>query len=204
MTGCEPLSLVLASNNAGKLDEIGQLLAPMGWRVRAQSEWQFEEAVEDGLTFVENALIKARLACEHTGLPSLGDDSGLVVDALGGRPGLRSARFAGGGGAQANIDKLLAEMDGVAEESRTAHFFCVMTLLRSADDPAPLIATGRWDGRITISPRGEGGFGYDPVFFVPERDATAAELPPAVKNAISHRGQALASLIRILKQEFAE
>lgn len=193
-------ALVLASNNAGKLQEIGQLLAPMGWDVRAQGEWEVGEAVEDGLTFVENALIKARHAATHTGLPSLGDDSGLVVDALDGRPGLRSARYAGGAGAQANIEKLLDELQGVPDDERTAHFYCVMAFLRHADDPAPLVATGRWDGRIAQAPKGDGGFGYDPVFFVPERNSTAAELPPEVKNVISHRGQALAHMIRMLRE----
>ena len=194
--------MVLASNNPGKLREIGQLLEPMGWDVRPQGAWDFEEAVEDGLTFIENALIKARHAAKHTGMPSLGDDSGLVVDALDGRPGLRSARYAGDKDSEANIEKLLGELDGVAEEDRRAHFYCVMAFLRSVEDPAPLLATGRWDGRIAQAPRGDGGFGYDPVFFVPEREATAAELPPEVKNVISHRGQALAHMIRLLREAF--
>lgn len=201
MSGAQALKLVLASNNEGKLREIGQLLAPMGWDVRPQGEWDFEEAVEDGLTFVENALIKARHAAEHTGLPALGDDSGLVIEALDGRPGLRSARYAEGG-STANIAKVLGELAGVPEAQRTAHFYCVMAFLRSAEDPAPLIATGRWDGRITAAPRGEQGFGYDPVFFVPDRDATAAELAPEVKNVISHRGQALGHMIRLLREAF--
>lgn len=202
MRGSAPLSLVLASNNAGKLREIGALLAPMGWEVRPQSEWGFEEAVEHGATFVENALIKARHAARHTGLPSLGDDSGLLVDALDGRPGLRSARYADGAGSEANIEKLLRELEAVPEDQRAAHFYCVMVMLRQEDDPAPLVTTGHWPGRITTAPRGDGGFGYDPVFFVPDRDATAAELPPAIKNVISHRGQALAGMIRLLRQEF--
>ena len=195
-------SLVLASNNSGKLREIGALLEPLGWEVHPQSEWDFEEAVEDGKTFVENALIKARHAAQRTGLPSLGDDSGLLVDALDGRPGLRSARYADGQGSEANIAKLLGELEGVPNEQRTAHFYCVMVLLRSADDPAPLVSNGHWPGRITTAPRGQDGFGYDPVFHIPDRDATAAELPPPIKNVISHRGQALASMIRMLKQEF--
>lgn len=195
------MDLVLASGNAGKLREISQLLQPLGWNLRPQGEWGFEEAVEDGLTFVENALIKARHAARHTGLPSLGDDSGIVVDALDGRPGLYSARYAGGGGAQANIDKLLGELQGVPEDQRRAHFYCVMVLLRHAEDPAPLVATGHWQGRIIESPRGEGGFGYDPVFFDPVHECTAAELPADIKNTISHRGQALASLVRLLRQE---
>jgi XTP/dITP diphosphohydrolase len=195
--------LVLASNNQGKLREIQQLLEPMGWDVRPQGEWDLEEAVEDGLTFVENALIKARHAANHTGMAALGDDSGIVVDALDGRPGLRSARYSDGGGASGNIEKLLGELDGVPEEERTAHFYCVMVMLRGPNDPAPLVSTGTWPGVITTEPRGDGGFGYDPVFYVPEREATAAELPIAIKNVISHRGQALASMIRMLKAEFS-
>jgi XTP/dITP diphosphohydrolase len=195
-------SLVVASNNSGKLREIGALLEPFGWEVHPQSEWEFEEAVEDASTFVENALIKARHAARRTGLPSLGDDSGLLVDALDGRPGLRSARYADGAGSAANIEKLLGELEGLPEEQRTAYFYCVMVMLRSADDATPLITTGQWPGRITSAARGEGGFGYDPVFYVPEREATAAELPAPIKNVISHRGQALATMIRLLKQEF--
>ena len=195
-------TLVLASNNPAKIKEISQLLGPDRWDIRPQGEWDLGEAVEDGRTFVENALIKARHAAGHTGLAALGDDSGLVVDALGGRPGLRSARYAAEGGSAGNIQKLLAELEGVPEDERTAHFYCVMVVLRDADDPAPLIASGRWDGRIAQAPRGEGGFGYDPVFFDPEREATAAELPAALKNAISHRGQALAHMITLLRREF--
>ena len=194
------MDLVLASGNAGKLREIGQLLGPLGWNLRPQGEWGFEEAVEDGLTFVENALIKARHAARHTGLPAIGDDSGLVVDALDGRPGLYSARYAGDGGAQANIDKLLGELEGVPEAQRGAHFYCVVVLLQHAADPAPLVATGRWQGRIAEARSGAGGFGYDPIFFDPQREATAAELPAEIKNTVSHRGQALAGLVRLLQQ----
>lgn len=192
-------SLVLASGNAGKLREIEPLLSPLGWDVRPQSDWNLDEAVEDGLTFVENALIKARHAAAVTGLAALADDSGLVVDALDGRPGLRSARYSDEGGAAANNTKLLAELQDVPEDRRGAHFVCVMVFLHRPDDPAPLIASGTWQGRIMTSPRGEGGFGYDPLFYVPERDATAAELPLAVKNVISHRGQALAHMLRMLR-----
>ena len=195
--------VVLASNNEGKLREIEQMLAPLGWEVRPQNDWEVGEAVEDGLTFVENALIKARHAAERTRLPALGDDSGLLVDALDGRPGLRSARYAGGAGSAANVEKLLEELQGVPEADRGAYFYCVMVLMRSAKDPAPLISTGHWEGRIAAAPSGEGGFGYDPVFFVPERDCTAAQLPEAVKNAISHRGQALAGMISRLRREFS-
>ncbi|MDX1555498.1 MAG: RdgB/HAM1 family non-canonical purine NTP pyrophosphatase [Xanthomonadales bacterium] len=194
-------TLVIASGNPGKVKEIGEILSALGWAVRAQKEWDVPEAVEDGLTFVENALIKARNAARVTGLPALGDDSGLVVDALEGRPGLRSARYAGAGGSRANIEKLLGELDGVPEEHRVAHFYCVMTVVRFADDPAPLIATGRWDGRIAESPRGEGGFGYDPVFYDPARGCTAAQLPQQEKNAISHRGRALQGIVALLSGE---
>jgi XTP/dITP diphosphohydrolase len=195
--------LVLASNNEGKLREIEQILAPLGWEVRPQSDWAVGEADEDRLTFVENALIKARHAAERTRLPALGDDSGLLVDALDGRPGLRSARYAGGAGSAANVEKLLEELQDVPEADRGAHFYCVMVMMRSAIDPAPLVSTGRWEGRIAAAPSGEGGFGYDPVFFIPERDCTAAQLPEAVKNAISHRGQALAGMISKLRREFS-
>lgn len=194
-------TLVIASGNAGKVREIGEILAPLGWTVHAQSKWDVPEAVEDGLTFVENALIKARNAASITGMPALGDDSGLVVDVLEGRPGLRSARYAGGGGSRDNIDKLLGELSGIPAAQRTAHFYCVMVVLQRPDDPAPLIATGRWDGRIADSPRGYGGFGYDPVFFDPERGCTAAELPQEEKNAISHRGLALQGLVGLLGRE---
>ncbi|HKJ16695.1 MAG TPA: RdgB/HAM1 family non-canonical purine NTP pyrophosphatase [Xanthomonadales bacterium] len=192
-------SLVLASGNAGKLREIEPLLVPLGWDVRPQSEWEFEEAVEDGLTFVENALIKARHASAKTGLPALADDSGLLVDALDGQPGLRSARYADDGGSEANIRKLMDELSGVPEEERGAHFYCVMVFLRNPQDPAPIVTHGQWMGRITTESVGVGGFGYDPVFFVEERGVTAAELPAAVKNVISHRGQALAHLLRVLR-----
>ena len=193
-------SLVLASTNDGKLREIAPLLAPLGWDVRPQSEWGFEAAVENGQTFVENALIKARHASDQTGLPALADDSGLVVDALDGAPGLRSARYAESGSSEANVARLIDDLEGIPEEQRGAHFYCVMVLLRSADDPAPLIANGRWDGRVTFTPSGKDGFGYDPVFFLPDREVTAAELPLAIKNVISHRGQALARMLSLLRQ----
>jgi XTP/dITP diphosphohydrolase len=192
-------SLVFASGNAGKLREIKPLLAPLGWDVRPQGEWNISEAVEDGRTFVENALIKARHAAEHSGLPVLADDSGLLVNALDGRPGLRSSRYADGGGSEENMRKLLDELKDVPEENRDAYFYCVMVFLRSADDPAPIVTHGQWVGRITTSPVGEGGFGYDPVFFLPDREMTAAELSAPIKAAISHRGQALAHLLQVLR-----
>jgi XTP/dITP diphosphohydrolase len=187
--------LVIASGNKGKLRELGAMLAPLGWEVAPQSDWKVPEAVEDGLSFVENALIKARHASMHTGLPSLADDSGLVVDALNGAPGIYSARYAGeGADDRANNLKLLGELEGVPEARRTAHFYCAMALVRHAKDPAPLLATGCWDGRITEAPSGSGGFGYDPLFWVPGSQCTSAELSPEEKNQQSHRGLALARM----------
>ena len=188
--------LVLASGNPGKVRELSAMLEPLGWTVMPQSNWQVTEAVEDGLTFIENALIKARHASRHTGLPALGDDSGLVVDSLGGAPGIYSARFAGAGAdASSNNRKLLTELREVPESDRGAHFYCAMALVRHEKDPAPLLATGKWDGRILDKPVGAGGFGYDPVFWVPGQQCSSAELPAAVKNRISHRGLALAAMM---------
>ena len=189
------MKLVLASGNAGKLAELRDLLGDAGIDLHAQSEFGVEDAEETGLTFVENAILKARHAARATGLPALGDDSGLCVDALDGAPGLYSARYAGThGDAGANIVKLLDALREVPEPRRTARFVCVLALLRHADDPQPLIAEGVWEGRILSAPRGDGGFGYDPVFFDPERNMGAAELDAALKNRISHRGRALALL----------
>jgi XTP/dITP diphosphohydrolase len=187
--------LVLATSNRGKLAELQPLLGDAGFELVTQGELGVEDAVEDGLTFVENALIKARHACRATGLPALGDDSGLVVDALNGAPGLYSARYAGEhGNAGANIAKLLHEMRGFSGERRRAHFYCVLVLLRHADDPQPLIVEGAWHGHVLEAPRGDGGFGYDPVFLDPERGLSAAQIEAATKNRISHRGIALARL----------
>ncbi|WP_133000493.1 RdgB/HAM1 family non-canonical purine NTP pyrophosphatase [Luteimonas arsenica] len=189
------MDLVLASGNAGKLAELRELLGGDGLRLRAQSEFNVEDVEETGLTFVENALLKARHAAEATGLPALADDSGLCVDALGGAPGLYSARYAGpGGDAARNIERLLRELDGVPDEARGASFHCCIVLLRHATDPKPLVVEGAWRGRILHAPRGDGGFGYDPVFLDPDNGLTAAELPAVRKNAISHRGRALALL----------
>jgi len=193
-------TVVLASGNAGKLRELTAMLQPLGWQVRPQSEWDVPEAVEDGLSFIENALIKARHAARHVGLPALGDDSGLVVDALDGAPGIYSARYAGPAADDAaNNRKLLSALDGVPDERRTAHFYCAIAMVRNAADPAPLVAIGRWDGRILHAPAGAGGFGYDPLFRVEAHGCSSAELPPEVKNRISHRGQALAALVRQLE-----
>lgn len=191
---------VFASNNAGKVAEVAELLRPTGYTVIPQSEYLVPEAEETGLTFVENALIKARNACQHTSLPAIADDSGLEVDALQGDPGIYSSRYAGEhGNDDANNSLLLGELAGVAETDRTARFRCVMVYLRHAEDPAPLICQGVWDGRILEAPRGAGGFGYDPVFWVPEEGCSAAELPPETKNHLSHRGQALRALLAALR-----
>jgi len=195
-------TVVLASGNAGKLRELTAMLEPLGWQVRPQSEWGVPEAVEDGLSFIENALIKARHAARHTGLPALGDDSGLVVDALDGAPGIYSARYAGPGADDAaNNRKLLEALAGVPRDRRTAHFYCAIAMVRRADDPAPLVAIGRWDGRILDAPAGSGGFGYDPLFRVGTHGCSSAELPADVKNGISHRGRALAALVQQLEDE---
>lgn len=189
------MKLVLASSNAGKLVELRDLLGDARIELHAQSEFGVTDAEETGLTFVENALLKARHAARVTGLPALGDDSGLCVDALDGAPGLYSARYAGGhGDSAANIAKLLAALRDVPQAARTARFVCVLAMLRHAEDPQPLIAEGVWEGRILDAPRGSGGFGYDPVFFDPARGMGAAELDAALKNRISHRGIALARL----------
>lgn len=189
------MKLVLASSNRGKLAELRDLLGDAEIGLHAQSEFGVEDADETGLTFIENALLKARHASRITGLPALGDDSGICVDALDGAPGLYSARYAGThGDAGANIAKLLDALRDVPAEHRTARFVCVLALLRHAEDPQPLIAEGVWEGRILEAPRGNGGFGYDPVFFDPARGMGAAELEAALKNRISHRGRALAQL----------
>ena len=189
------MDLVLASGNAGKLAELRELLAGEGFGLRAQSGFGVDDVEETGLTFVENALLKARHAAAATGLPALADDSGLCVDALGGAPGLYSARYAGpGGDAARNIARLLGELEGVADEARGASFHCCIVVLRHAGDPRPLLAEGDWRGRILRAPRGDGGFGYDPVFLDPASGLTAAELPAGRKNATSHRGRALAAL----------
>ena len=192
--------IVLASGNAGKLAEMRQILADAGIDLVAQGDLGIVDADETARTFVENALLKARHASRASGLPALGDDSGLCVDALAGAPGLISARYAGShGDSAANIVKLLDAMRDVPEPQRCAHFHCSIVLLAHADDPAPLIAEGRWHGRILHAPRGERGFGYDPVFLDPANNLSAAELDPALKNVISHRGQALARLRELLQ-----
>jgi XTP/dITP diphosphohydrolase len=189
------MKLVLASSNQGKLAELRDLLGDADIDLHAQSGFGVDDAEETGLTFVENAILKARHAARATGLPSLGDDSGLCVDALNGAPGLYSARYSGvHGDAAANIAKLLDALRNVPDAQRRARFVCVLAMLRHADDSQPLIAEGVWEGRILFAPRGDGGFGYDPVFFDPERGMGAAELETTLKNRISHRGRALSVL----------
>ncbi|MEO8366820.1 MAG: RdgB/HAM1 family non-canonical purine NTP pyrophosphatase [Pseudoxanthomonas sp.] len=194
------MKLVLASSNHGKLEELRDLLSGNGIELIAQSDLGVEDADETGTTFVENALLKARHAARVTGLPALADDSGICVDALAGAPGLYSARYAGEhGNASRNIHKLLDELIDVPDEHRSAHFYCVLVLLRHADDPQPLIVEGQWNGRILQERRGSGGHGYDPVFFDPVHGQSAAEMELVFKNGISHRGKALA----LLKQRLA-
>jgi len=193
------VKFVVASSNRGKLAEFRDLLD--GYEFVTQGELGVADIEETGLTFVENALLKARHAARATGLPALADDSGLCVDALDGAPGLYSARYAGThGNAQANIAKLLEALRDVPRERRTAHFVAVIVLLRHAEDPQPIIAEGRWSGLILDAPRGDGGFGYDPVFLDPENNLAAAEFEPAIKNRLSHRGRALA----VLRQKLAD
>lgn len=186
---------VLASGNIGKLREFNKLLSGWDIDIRPQDDFDVPDADETGLTFVENALLKARNATRETGRPALADDSGLEVDALNGAPGIRSARYSGRHGDNAgHISKLLGELEGVPDDQRTAQFVCVLVALRHAEDPRPLICQGVWKGRILRAPQGEGGFGYDPVFLVPDLNLSAAELPPETKNRISHRGQAIEQL----------
>ncbi len=189
--------IVLASGNAGKLKEFQSLLADADFEVVPQSEFTDEEAEETGLTFVENAILKARHACRASGLPAIADDSGLEVDALLGQPGIYSSRFAGVDEDRdaANNQKLVNSLEGLAQPERTARFQCVLVYLRHAEDPTPLICQGSWEGMILHRPSGEDGFGYDPLFYVPERACSAAELSREDKNALSHRGKALQQLL---------
>jgi XTP/dITP diphosphohydrolase len=191
----EPRDLVLASHNPGKLGELRTLLADLPWRLRSAADFEPGEPEETASTFVENALIKARHVAAATGLPALADDSGLVVDALGGQPGVLSARYAGAGASDAaNVQRLLAATESLEGAARACRFVCVIVLLRSAVDPVPLIAEGIWNGRVLRIPRGSGGFGYDPVFLDAASGRSAAELSAEQKNAVSHRGQALRQL----------
>ena len=193
--------IVLASSNAGKVREINQLLNGSGLVVVPQSTFNIPDADETGLTFVENAILKARHAAELSGLPAIADDSGLEVDALNGAPGIYSARFSGPGATdEKNLHKLLDELQDVPQEKRSARFQCLMVYMQHAKDPTPIICQGTWEGMIALAPEGENGFGYDPVFFVPTHQCTSAQLPAETKNQLSHRGQALQKLIHELKK----
>jgi XTP/dITP diphosphohydrolase len=191
--------VVLASNNPGKVREIRQLLAPHRVQILPQADFGIPDAEETGLSFVENAILKARNAARHSGLPAIADDSGIEVDALNGAPGIYSARYAGAGASDAaNLRKLLDSLAGTAEADRTARFQCLMVYMRHAEDPTPLICQGTWEGSILLEPRGDNGFGYDPVFGVPTHGCSAAELDAPTKNRLSHRGQALRLLLEAL------
>lgn len=192
--------IVLASGNVGKLRELSQILSPLGLKLIAQSDLNVPEAEETGLSFVENAIIKARNAALFTGLPAIADDSGIEVDALHGAPGIYSSRYAGPDASDTdNINALLDAMKEVPETERTARFQCVVVFMRHAEDPTPLICQGSWQGQILQSPLGDEGFGYDPIFWVSETDCTAAELSPEQKHAISHRGKAMRQFMEEFK-----
>jgi XTP/dITP diphosphohydrolase len=199
------MKIVLASSNKGKINEFQSILSPLDIELIPQSALGVSDADETGLTFVENAILKARHAATVTGLPALADDSGLAVAALHGAPGIYSARYAGkDSNAANNIQKLLAELHGIPADRRQAEFICVLAFVAHANDPVPLICEGKWIGRILEQPTGDKGFGYDPVFFVPSENKSAAELPPTIKNTISHRGKALQFLIKQLPEKLHE
>jgi len=191
--------IVLASSNQGKLNEIQQVLAHLDMQLVPQSEFNVSDAEETGLSFVENAIIKARHAAAISGLPALADDSGLEVDALQGRPGIYSSRFAGDKATDGdNIQKLLTELKGVESQQRSARFRCVLVYMRHAEDPSPVIAQGSWEGFILEEARGQNGFGYDPVFYIPEHQRTSAELEAETKNQHSHRARALEQFVELM------
>lgn len=193
--------VVLATANQGKIRELNALLAGLAVKVHSQSEFNIIEVPETGTTFVENAIIKARHAARQSGLPAIADDSGLEVDALKGAPGIFSARFSGeDGNDDKNTAKLLADLADVPDADRSARFQCIVVYMRHADDPTPIICQGTWEGLITREPQGDNGFGYDPVFYVPEYACTSAQLPAEVKNRLSHRGKALAQLVTRLSE----
>jgi XTP/dITP diphosphohydrolase len=194
-----PTTVVLASSNPGKLREFNRLLGNAYINVVQQSDYNVPDAIEDGLTFVENAIIKARNAAKHTGLPAFADDSGIEVDALNGQPGIYSARYAGEhGNDQANNDQLLTAMKDIPEAERTARFRCCIVYMRHAEDPSPIIADASWEGQLLFEESGKNGFGYDPLFYVPTHACSSAELDPDTKNAISHRGLALQEMLHKL------
>jgi len=190
---------VLASNNKGKLREFNDMFSSMSINVVPQAEFDIEEVEETGLSFVENAILKARNAALHSGLPAIADDSGIEVDALKGAPGIYSARYAGEDASDTdNLNKLLQALEGVPTEKRTARFQCLLVYMRHENDPTPIICQGTWEGLILEAPQGENGFGYDPVFFVAEHNCSSAQLSSEVKNSLSHRGKALKLLARQL------
>jgi XTP/dITP diphosphohydrolase len=195
------MKAVLASSNAGKLRELAAILSPLGYELVTQSSLGIDTPPETGVTFAENALLKATYAARLSGLPAIADDSGIEVDALGGRPGVYSARYSGEGATDAaNVQKMLSELRDVPAERRSARYRCVIAFARTGDDPSPLVANGTWEGRILDQPRGAGGFGYDPIFQPAGLDVSAAELSAAEKNALSHRGEALRELARLLRK----
>ncbi|MBY8258724.1 XTP/dITP diphosphatase [Vibrio fluvialis] len=194
--------IVLATGNQGKVREMADLLADFGFDVVTQSEFNVSEVAETGTTFIENAIIKARHAAKETGLPAIADDSGLEVDYLGGAPGVYSARYAGEDASdQQNLEKLLDAMKDVPEAQRSARFHCVLVLMRHENDPTPLVCHGKWEGRILTQAHGSNGFGYDPIFFVPEENCASAQLEPVRKKQLSHRGQALKKLFQAIEEQ---
>ena len=199
-----PSKIVLATGNLGKVKELSAMLQGLQIEVVPQSEFAVSEVAETGTTFVENAIIKARHAARITGLPAIADDSGLAVDALGGAPGVYSARYAGdNANDKNNIEKLLQALDGVASEQRQARFLCVLVYMAHADDPTPIICQGEWHGTITTQTLGDNGFGYDPVFWLTEQQCSSAQLSASQKNQLSHRGKALALLVKALENRLA-
>ena len=197
--------IVLATGNKGKVKELSVMLSGLNIEILPQSEFQVSEVAETGSTFVENAIIKARHAARITGLPAIADDSGLAVDALGGAPGVYSARYAGeDANDQSNIQKLLQALNGIAPEHRQARFLCVLVYMAHADDPTPIICQGEWHGTITTQTIGENGFGYDPIFWVHEQNCSSAQLTPTQKNQLSHRGKALALMLKALNDKALE
>lgn len=195
------MKIVLATSNPGKLKELSALLAGHSIQVVSQSEFNVTDIEETGLTFVENAILKARNAAKHSDLPAIADDSGLEVDALKGAPGIYSARYAGANSDdKANLEKLLVAMEGVPEDKRSARFQCLMVYMKHELDPTPITVQGTWEGSILFEPRGSGGFGYDPVFYMPDQQCSSAELTPEIKNSLSHRGQALKKLVSAFRR----
>lgn len=199
MSSTDKRIVVLASGNPGKLRELARILTPLGVTLHPQQQYQVPEVAETGLSFVENAIIKARAACEHSGLPAIADDSGLEVDHLLGAPGIHSARYSGQGDTANNL-KLLAALEGVPKARRGARFQCVLVYMRHALDPTPLVCQASWEGQILLQPSGDNGFGYDPLFYVPDQGCSSAELDSTIKNRISHRAKASALLLEAMRQ----